>query len=123
MAMAMDMEMNTSNSNSNSNNNPDHEHNHDHYDDYYHYYPSTELEYLSTKAFNHAVDLYHLSLNKLQSESRSRSEEENVDTATARRWGRKAIELAGLIIRDDEGNKKLVDELRGRFDELFLQQA
>lgn len=115
----MDMNMNNMNmntstrhgaNNSNNSNNPADEH-----DRYDYYYPREELEYLSTEAFNHAVDLYHLSL-----QSRS---EENADTA--RRWARKAIELAELIRGedDDKDKGKLVDELRGRFDELLQQQT
>lgn len=69
-------------------------------------YPSSELEYLSTKAFNHAVDLYYLA------PSSSREED-------ARHWGRKAIELAGLICEEDKnigGSSSLAHSLEVKFE-------
>lgn len=60
------------------------------------YCPNDELEWLSTTAFNHAVDLYCSSRE-----------------ANARRWGRKAIELASLM-RGDDGIA-LVSELESMY--------
>jgi hypothetical protein len=87
--LARDMAMNAkqrrtnANSTSSSNNNPDS----DDTNGTYYFYPASELSYLSTKAFNHAVDLYYLA---------SRKED-------GRRWGRKAVELAGLITVQGQG--------------------
>lgn len=60
-------------------------------------YPDEELEYLSTKAFNHAVDMY-LSGNR----------------DDAQRCARKAIGLAGLMRHDGGGRLALV--LQGKYE-------
>lgn len=59
-------------------------------------YPDEEIEYLSTKSFNYAIDLYL---------AKSRGD--------AQRWARKAIQLARLM-RDDCGS--LAQVLEAKYD-------
>jgi hypothetical protein len=63
-------------------------------------YPADELEWLATTVFNHALDFYVASNDE-----------------DSQRWGRRAIELAGLM-HGDKGNK-LVSVLREKFQSLW----